>query len=122
MIRAGAKGYLLKNIEPGTLLPAIRTVMGGNRFYSNEIAQLLLEPVFVQPVEDKMSRLSRREKEVFRLFLEGLQSKEIAQQLRISIRTVDKHKEHIVSKLGVRNTLGLVLAGLRMGLVRIPLT
>jgi DNA-binding NarL/FixJ family response regulator len=60
--------------------------------------------------------------EVFRLVLEGLKSREIAERLRISIRTVDKHKEHLVSKLGVRNALGLVQAGLRMGLVRIPLT
>jgi DNA-binding NarL/FixJ family response regulator len=44
----------------------------------------------------------------------------MAERLRISVRTVDKHKEHIANKLGVRNALGLVQAGLRMGLVRIP--
>jgi two-component system, NarL family, response regulator NreC len=122
MIHAGAKGYILKNIEQETLLSAIQTVLGGKLFYSNEVAQRMLEPVTVQPVEDKMTRLSRREREVFGLVLEGLQSKEVAEQLRISIRTVDKHKEHIISKLGVRNALGLVQAGLRMGLVRVPLT
>lgn len=121
MIQAGAKGYVLKNIEQDTLLSAIRTVMEGGQFYSNEIAQRLLEPVIAQPVEDKMARLSRREREVFRLVLEGRESPEIAKQLRISRRTVDKHKEHIVSKLGVRNSLGLVQAGMRMGLVALPL-
>jgi DNA-binding NarL/FixJ family response regulator len=121
MMKAGAKGYLLKNIEQDTLLSAIRTVMEGGQFYSNEIAQRLLEPVIVQPVEEKMRSLSRRERQVFRLVLEGFQSPEIAEQLNIARRTVDKHKEHIVTKLGVRNSLGLVHAGLRMGLVALPL-
>jgi len=120
MIQAGAKGYLLKSIEQDTLLSAIRTVMGGKRFYCNEIAQRMLEPVTVDPVAEKLNKLSRREIEIFRLVLEGLQSREMAEQLRISIRTVDKHKEHLVSKLGVRNAHGLVLAGLQLGLVRIP--
>jgi DNA-binding NarL/FixJ family response regulator len=121
MMQAGAKGFLLKNIGQDTLLSAIRTVMEGGQFYSNEIAQQLLEPVIIQPVEDKMSRLSRRERQVFRLLLDGRQSGEIAEQLNIARRTVDKHKEHIVIKLGVRNSLGLVQAGLRMGLVALPL-
>jgi DNA-binding NarL/FixJ family response regulator len=120
MIQAGAKGYLLKNIEQETLLSAIRTVMGGKRFYCNEIAQRMLEPVTVHPVRDKINTLSQREKEVFRLVLEGLRSREIAGKLNISIRTVDKHKEHLVRKLGVKNAHGLVLAGLQLGLVRIP--
>jgi len=120
MIEAGAKGYLLKNIEPQTLLSAIRTVMGGRRFYSNEVAQRLLEPAVAPAVEDKLKRLSQRQREVFRMMLEGSESPEIAEKLNISRRTVDKHKEHLVSKLGVRNTLGLVQAGIRLGLVRIP--
>jgi RNA polymerase sigma factor (sigma-70 family) len=120
MIEAGAKGYLLKNIEPQTLLSAIRTVMGGRRFYSNEIAQRLLEPVVAPAVEEKLNRLSQREREVFRMTLEGLESREIADKLNISRRTVDKHKEHLVGKLGVKNALGLVQAGIRLGLVRIP--
>lgn len=120
MMQAGAKGYLLKNIEQETLLSAIRTVMGGKQFYSNEIAQRMLEPVTIDPVAEKMNSLSRREREIFRLILEGLQSLEMAEKLSISRRTVDKHKEHVFTKLGVRNAFGLVLAGLRMGLVRLP--
>jgi DNA-binding NarL/FixJ family response regulator len=120
MIKAGAMGYLSKNIEQETLLSAIRTVMKGQRFFCNEIAQLMLEPVVVQPVDDKIHTLSRREREVFRLMLEGLQNREIADQLNVCRRTVEKHKERVARKLGVRNTLGLVMAGLRMGLVGLP--
>ena len=121
MMQAGAKGYFLKNIEQDTLLSAIRTVMEGGQFYSNEIAQRLLEPVMLPPVEEKMNSLSRRERQVFRLVLDGHDSPEIAEQLNIARRTVDKHKERIVTKLGVRNSLGLVQAGLRLGLVALPL-
>ena len=94
--------------------------MAGKRFFCNEIAQRMLEPVIVHPVDEKINTLSRREREVFRLILEGLQSREIAEQMSVCKRTVEKHKEHLVRKLGVRNTLGLVMVGLRMGLVGLP--
>jgi len=120
MMQAGAKGYLLKNIEQETLLSAIRTVMGGKRYFCNEIAQRMLEPIVLQPLEDKINTLSRREREVFRLVLEGLQGQEIAERMSVCRRTVEKHKEHLVRKLGVRNALGLVQAGFRMGLLGMP--
>jgi DNA-binding NarL/FixJ family response regulator len=94
--------------------------MKGQRLFCNEIAQRMLEPIVVQPVDDKIHTLSRREREVFRLMLEGLQNREIADQLNVCRRTVEKHKERVARKLGVRNTLGLVMAGLRMGLVGLP--
>jgi two-component system invasion response regulator UvrY len=67
---------------------AEQMMQAGKRFYSNEIARRLLEPVLVPTVEDKMNKLSRREKEVFRLILDGLQSREIAEKLRVCRRTV----------------------------------
>jgi DNA-binding NarL/FixJ family response regulator len=80
----------------------------------------MLEPIIVKPVDDKINTLSRREKEVFRLVLEGLHNREIAEQLNVCRRTVETHRQHVVRKLGVRNALGLVMAGLRMGLIGMP--
>jgi len=116
MLNAGAKGYLLKNIELETLLSAIWTVLGGKRFFSNEIALQLMAHAPVSP-PDRLDLLTDREKLVFRLILEGLPDREVAVRLSISKRTVDKHRQRLMAKLGVRNAVGLVQAGVKMGLV-----
>jgi DNA-binding NarL/FixJ family response regulator len=116
MVAAGARGCILTSIEPDTLEAAIRTVIAGRSFYSNEIALLLLEPG-VGPLESRMPRLTEREKEVFRGILKGLRNREIATQLGIGKRTVDKHRQRLNAKLGVRTAVALVEAGMRLGLL-----
>ena len=107
MVAAGARGLVLKSIGAETLATAIRTVMGGRRFYSNEVALRLLEPVAVQVHVDRGAGLSVREQEVLRLILEGLRDREVAERLGIGKRTVDKHRQHLMAKLGVRSAVGL---------------
>jgi len=116
MMDAGAWGYMyiLKNIEPGTLVTAIRTVLSGKHFYSNEIAFKLLEPAGSRPV---LNRLTDRERQIFRLILQGMIDREIAGELGIAKQTVDKHRENLRKKLGARNALELVQAGIRMGIL-----
>ncbi|MDO6431541.1 response regulator transcription factor [Flavitalea sp. BT771] len=118
IIRAGARGVILKNIGLDTLVFAIRTVMTGKQFYSNEIAIRLLERK--GGPQDPLERLTAREKEVFKAILEGLGGEEIAARMHIHKRTVDKHRQHINYKLGIRTPLELVQVGLRLGLISIP--
>jgi len=117
MVSAGAKGCVLKNIEPDTLGVAIQTVMSGKLFYSNELALKLLEPRTVRPTLSELARLTAREQEIFRAILGGLRDREIAEQLGIGKRTVDKHREHLMGKLGARNAVELVRVGVRLGLM-----
>jgi two-component system invasion response regulator UvrY len=119
MIRAGAKGCILRNLGADGLLYAVRTVLAGGRFYSNEIVQQLLgrrNSVKRDPLE----RLTARERVVFMSILNGMTDKEIAMDLGIAKRTIDKHRQHINYKLGTRTPLELLQAGLRMGLVKVP--
>jgi DNA-binding NarL/FixJ family response regulator len=117
MVHAGAKGVILRNIEADMLAFAIRTVMAGQFFYSNEVAVRLMERMKgIAP--NRMDRLTLRERQIFGSIMEGFGGNEIATKLGIAKRTVDKHLQHINHKLGTRSPLELVQAGLRMGLVK----
>ena len=116
MMRAGAKGCILRNVELDNLIVAIRTVIAGGRFYSNEIAQQLLGGQHTAK-QDPLERLTARERQVFMFIMKGLHDKEIAAKLAIAKRTVDKHRQHIHYKLGTKTALELLQAGLRFGLV-----
>lgn len=118
-ISAGAKGCILRNVSLDILIIAIRTVMAGKRFYSNEIAQQLITPS-VSGRPNDLERLTTREREVLIFILNGYTDRQIAVELAISKRTVDKHRQHINYKLGTRTPLELVQAGLRLGLIRLP--
>jgi DNA-binding NarL/FixJ family response regulator len=117
MMAAGARGYILKDIEPDTLVTAIKTVLGGKVFYSNAIALKLLEPLAARQAATEEKRLSAREKEVFRHILTGLTDREIAGHMGISKRTVDKHRQNLKAKLGARNAVELAQAGVKMGMI-----
>jgi two-component system, NarL family, nitrate/nitrite response regulator NarL len=119
MVDAGASGVILRNVGADTLLKAIRTVMGGRRFYSNEISIRLLERRN-GPMPNALGRLTAREKQILTSIMEGFGEREIAARLGISKRTLDKHRQHINYKLGTRTPLELVQAGLRLGLIRGP--
>lgn len=119
IIKAGAKGCILRNVGVDTLIAAIRTVIAGGRFYSNEIAQQLLQHGKLGK-RDPLECLTARERQIFRFLLTGLGDKDIAVELGIAKRTVDKHRQHINYKLGIRTPLELLQAGLRFGLVKAP--
>ena len=116
---AGAKGYLLKNIESPELLKAINTILAGNVYYSSDIAIKLLEAAEEKPAEKKRNKdnLTKREMEVINLIAMELKNKEIGERLFISERTVGTHRRNIMMKLQVRNSVGLVKEALRMKLL-----
>lgn len=118
MIEAGARGYILKNIDPTQLGNAIKTVLGGTPFYSNEVALKLIEgPKYKRVQEADRCGLTKREREVLRLIAQELSNDEIARQLFVSKRTIDTHRQNLMHKLKAKNTAALVNAAYRMALV-----
>lgn len=102
MMDNGASGYLLKNATRPELMEAIRTVIKGKLFFSNEAALAL------QQSPDISIILTRREKEVLELIADGLTNNEIAEKLYISITTVDTHRKNLLNKFDCRNVASLV--------------
>jgi DNA-binding NarL/FixJ family response regulator len=117
---AGAKGYLLKDIESEELSKAIITVLEGGIYYSNEIALKLIESKENNETATRLvkAKLTKREIEVLKLIAMELSNKQIAKKLFISIKTVDSHRQNLVHKLNVKNSVGLVKAAYKMKLLR----
>jgi two-component system response regulator NreC len=117
---AGALGYLLKSDAPDELLNGVRVVASGRRFLSPSIAPMLLQHIS----DPKRSRtggpaLTTREREVLRLVSQGATSKEIAQQLRISPKTAQVHRDNLKQKLNLRTTADLVRFAVRHKIVKL---
>ena len=122
MIKAGAKGYLLKNCGKQELEQCIRKVHAGGTFFSDDLTDTLLAGMQGKLVKKEgtsqfMPTLSRREKEILRLIIDEATTSEIAEKLFISIGTVETHRHNMMNKLGVRNTAGLVRVALTHSLV-----
>ncbi|HMR56972.1 MAG TPA: response regulator transcription factor [Cyclobacteriaceae bacterium] len=111
MMDNGASGYVLKNATKEELLEAIDLVLGGETYFSQEVAHALNEPQPRQPV------ITRREKEVLQLIAEGLTNAEIAGKLFISIPTVNTHRKSILEKFDVKNTATLIGKAIKMGVI-----
>jgi DNA-binding NarL/FixJ family response regulator len=115
-LRAGAKGYVMKDADGPTFLAAIRRVLGGQVFMSEKLAARVLD-VFAgtRPRGSKspLEKLSDREFEVFRLFGEGKTAKEIAAQLNLSPKTVSVHRDHIKEKLGFPTSAEMIRQAVR---------
>ena len=118
MMEAGASGYLLKNVDYKELVMAINRVYSGKRHFSQEIADILLEPEPKKEstVKDSFS-LSRREKQILKLIVNENTSAEIADQLFISVNTVESHRKNIMQKLGTKNIAGMVRKALEFNLL-----
>lgn len=114
MLAEGALGYLLKNCSEEELIQAIKSVYEGNTYYSPEVTNIILnnirkvKPISTSKVVTEMP-LTEREKEVLHLILKEQSNKEIADQLFVSVRTVDAHKRNLLDKTGSKNVAGLVL-------------
>jgi two-component system, NarL family, response regulator len=109
-LRAGAKGYLLKDAEPEELLSAIRAVYKGQKHIPPHVGAKLLERM-------ASSELSDRELEVLQLITTGKSTQAVSKALNITERTVNFHINHILSKLGVEDRTQAVIVALRRGIV-----
>lgn len=109
MLRLGAKGYVTKNSPRKEMLDAIHAVYAGNMYICQEVKNILSEQMMSEEENgDGLNQLSEREIEVINLIREGLSSKEIADKLGISIKTVEVHRHNILKKLKVKNTASLI--------------
>jgi len=114
MLQQGCMGYLLKDTSPDTLVLAIETVHSGRQFLYDELQKQLLNNIFdpkSQPI------ITRREKEILALIVNQYTNQQIAEQLFLSLRTVENHRNNLLQKLNVKNTAGLVKVALTEGLI-----
>ena len=121
MLRAGASGYVPKRAAPDELASAIRAVSRGEVFLHPSLAGRLVQDYLlrrdVESQEPPADELTPREQEVLTLIAQGLSNTEIAEQLVISSKTVDRHRENIMRKLNLHNRVDLVKYALRKGLI-----
>jgi two-component system, NarL family, response regulator NreC len=120
-LRAGARGYLLKDSAEGDLIEAIRTVSGGKTFFSPEISRMLADD-YVREIRahgftDSYELLTAREKEILQLLAHGKSNKEIAALWNLSPYTVETHRRNLHEKLNLRNFADLVLYAVRKGII-----
>jgi DNA-binding NarL/FixJ family response regulator len=121
MLQAGAGGYLLKETAATDLLRAIRQVHQGKRFFSPSIARRFGEGIgsgaAPRPPTAPAREPTPREAEVVQLIAEGLSNKQIAAELRVSIKTVEKHRQGVMDKLNIHDIAGLTRYAMAKGLV-----
>lgn len=120
VLNAGAMGYVLKNAAPTDLVTAIRTVNQGNVFLYPTVAKLLVQDFVRRGAPDdrpSSDGLTERELEVLRHIAEGSTNQEIADNLCLSINTVQVHRAHIMEKLDLHNRAALVKYAIKKGLI-----
>ena len=121
IVQSGARGYVLKDASPQELVRAIEAVDAGEAFFSPDIARLALSQVVQGTGEGPdLGGLTRREREVLILIAEGLSNKEIANSLRVGVRTIETHRERIMRKLAIHSVAGLTRCAIANGLITLP--
>lgn len=123
-IQCGIDGYLPKDVDLTVLTEAIRTVKGGGRYFNEAITNLVFEDFYQKKkltnIQGKVTLpndLTKREQEVLALVASGKSNQEVADDLFISVKTVDTHKNHILDKLGLKNTAELVRYAIKNKLI-----
>jgi two-component system response regulator NreC len=120
-LKAGAKGYMLKDSAEADLASAIRAVTAGKSFFSPAVSKILLEDYMRKlkrtGAEDSFDLLSPREREVLQLVAEGKSSKEVANLLSLSVYTVETHRAKLMQKLNLHNIPELILYAVRKGVI-----
>ncbi len=120
-LKAGARGYLLKDSEDLDLVKAVKMLAQGRSFFSPAISKMLLEGYVGEgrgpQAEDNLGLLTDREREVLQLIAEGKTNKEIATRLAVSVNTVETHRKHTMEKLDLHNTAEIVRFAVRKKIV-----
>lgn len=116
MLRAGAKGYLVKDADDDALLDAVRAVARGEAYLSPSVADAVLTD-YRKHVTNPIDLLTAREREVLQLIAEGKTNKDIANQLNLSVYTVEAHRSRLMEKLNLHSTGDLVRFAMRNGFI-----
>lgn len=123
MLKNGAKGYILKDSEPGELRTAIESILSKGFYYSEMVTGRLIHSINTMDDEDSpaknLSGLNEREIDFLKLAATELTYKEIAEQMHLSPRTIDGYRDALFEKLNLKSRVGLVLFAIKNGLVKI---
>ncbi|MBX3327499.1 MAG: response regulator transcription factor [Nitrospira sp.] len=119
-LQVGASGYLLKGAELSELELAIRTVSRGETYLTPAVAKYAVEAYRTRSGEPSspLARLSGRQREILQLIAEGCTTKDIAQRLNLSVKTVETHRAQLMERLEIHDVPGLVRLAIRVGLVQ----
>lgn len=118
MLSVGAKGYLLKNTDKDELIEAIEAVFNGEEYLQKDIQKKIIDFSLGKKKSNKLSpKLTQREGEVLIAISEELTTQEISEKLFISPKTVETHRMNLMSKLGAKNTAGIIKTAFRLGLL-----
>ena len=120
-LKAGAKGYLLKDSAEQDLIKAVHVVAGGKSFFSPAVSRVLLDD-YVRKLkrsgaDDAYDLLTPRERELLQLIAEGKSNKDIANLLNLSVYTVESHRSNLMEKLNLRGLPELILYAVRRGII-----
>ena len=120
-LKAGARGYLLKDSAEADLIKAVHVVAGGKSFFSPAVSRLLLDD-YVRKLkrsgtEDAYDLLTPREREILQLIAEGKSNKDIANLLELSVYTIESHRENLMKKLNLKGLPELILYAVRRGII-----
>lgn len=120
-LRAGASGYLLKRSVAEELLLAVRAANEGNTYLSPEISKLLMGDLLSASDEasSPVEQLTLREREVLKLVAEGHTNSAIASTLHVSVKTVEKHRANLMTKLNLHDVTGLIRFAIKHGLISV---
>jgi DNA-binding NarL/FixJ family response regulator len=120
-LKAGAKGYLLKDSVETELILGVIAISKGKSYFSPAVSKVMLDDyvrhLADKGIEDRFDALSEREREIFQLVAEGHSNKEIANILTVSPATVETHRAHVLQKLDLHSTAELVLYAVRRGVI-----
>ena len=122
MLKAGAVGYLVKNASKETVIAAIRSAFSGEHYYcrtSSQKLSALISAGRFDPNNPELVDFTPTELRIIRLICDGVDSKEIAEQLYIGKKVVEKYRMEIWEKAGVKSTAGLILFAIRNGMYRV---
>ncbi|HID21268.1 MAG TPA: response regulator transcription factor, partial [Planctomycetaceae bacterium] len=114
-LRAGAAGYLLKDADIDELERAVRAVARGQTYLDSRVAGAVAEFVRETAGESELDRLTPRQREILQLIAEGNSTKQIAQLLHVSVKTVETHRAQLMDRLGIYDVAGLVRFAIRAG-------
>ena len=120
-LKAGARGYLLKESAESDLIAAIRAVNAGKAFFSPAVSRMLVEDYVRQlqdrEIEDSYELLTTREREILQLIAEGKSNKESAAILNLSLYTIETHRGNLMEKLNLHTVPELILYAVRKGVI-----
>lgn len=120
-LRAGAKGYLLKDSATGEIYLAIRSVIHGKTYLSPQISQTLVKEYVENSntARSPLERLTARQREILQLVAEGYTTRQIAEMLNVSVKTIETHRAQLMDRLEIRHVQGLTCFAIQTGLIQL---